>query len=74
MAASDRPFDLPQEQRTRNLNHFVTDQGQPLFESSDELRKKRHELSTDPLKELNVPGTLKGDVITDDNMLTEFKR
>ena len=74
VAASDRPFDLPQEQRMRNLNHFVTDQGQPLFESSEELRKKRHELSTDPLKELNVPGTLKGDVITDDNMLTEFKR
>jgi len=70
VAASDSAFSLSAEQRRANYALFLDERGQPVFEGSPALWAKRDSLVALPLER---PSTL-ARVITDDNMLVEFKR
>ena len=74
-AASSRPFDLSSIARRNNLLRFRTDSGASFFQSRPQLEVLLKQMSEAPLHDVGNLYRQRTDlrVITDDNMLTEFK-
>lgn len=75
VAASDAPFNLSPEQKRKNLLQFKTDNGTPVFLTSDAARNTLEVLVNKPFKEWHNIALTQKDLwlITDDNMATEYK-
>jgi hypothetical protein len=77
VAAGDSPFDLDRGQRAANLLKFARPGGGPLLDTLDPAgRKAWREMAEADLPDLSAAYRARRDlgVITDDNMLTEFKK
>ncbi len=74
IAASERPFDMPPEQRRANLLRFVHC-GKSVFTASPNAQGVLDELTTMPLPDRGEDLRRRTDLrqITDDNMATEFR-
>jgi spermidine synthase len=75
VAASDSPFDLPAEQRRRNLLRFKSNTGAPVFEAGPNHQRTLNNLAAHPLPDLRSGMLARPDLmlITDDNMAVEYK-
>jgi spermidine synthase len=77
VAAGDSPFSLSTEERAANLLKFVHPGGAPLLDTSDrENRRAWRAMAEADLSDLAPAYLARTDleIITDDNMLTEFKK
>ncbi len=74
VAASEAPFDMTPEERRANLLRFVRD-GKPIYLESERTKKELEFLVAGELPEMVAELKARPDlrVITDDNMVTEFK-
>ena len=74
VAASDSPFNINSEQRRKNLLRFKDDDGSPTFLRTAEFKSELERLVKMELPELGekMRSSKKFDVITDDNMASEF--
>ena len=74
VAASDSPFNINSEQRRANLLRFKDDNGSPTFLRTAAFRSELERLVKMELPELGekMRSSKKFDVITDDNMASEF--
>ncbi len=74
VAASDSPFNINSEQRRANLLRFKDDNGSPTFLRTAAFRSELERLVKMELPELGekMRSSEKFDVITDDNMASEF--
>jgi spermidine synthase len=75
VAASDAPFDLSAGETRANLLRFAAASGKPVFDQDDAHRRKLADLAGTPLPELRAALLERKDLqlITDDNMATEYK-
>ena len=75
VAASDAPFGMTDEERRANLLRFKAANGEPLLLTTGAHRRILQELATRPLTDSAAELRTRPDLrlITDDNMLTEFK-
>jgi spermidine synthase/MFS family permease len=76
IAAGDHAFDMPNEQKRRNLLSFLSENNQPLFLASAATRAVLESLISEKLDDLHDSIILKGKnlyLITDDNMAPEYK-
>jgi spermidine synthase len=74
VAASDVPFDMTPEERRANLLRFLRD-GKPIYLENERTKKELEFLVEGELPEMAEVLKAREDlrVITDDNMVTEFK-
>ncbi len=76
VAASDSPFNIDSDQRRTNLLRFKDDDGSPTFLRTAEFRAELDRLVKMELPELGnrMRSSNEFDVITDDNMASEFTK
>mgnify|MGYP003948812963 FL=1 len=76
VAASDSPFNIDSDQRRTNLLRFKDDDGSPTFLRTAEFRSELDRLVKMELPELGnrMRSSNEFDVITDDNMASEFTK
>jgi spermidine synthase len=74
-AASDVPFNLPVADRRNNLLRFHTPDGTPFFHTTPQRQALLQRLAETSLPDVGDQYRQRRDlrIITDDNMLTEFK-